>query len=93
MKLWKFIKLLRRNSIQLLKFSFWLVNQLLLFQKSNIDIIDMQMLNLSLMLKLFFPQMVVKVILKTKILMINQLHFKKVCSYQAKKSISWTKPS
>ena len=52
MKLWKNVTLLLRNTVHIAKFSLWLLNQLLLFSKRNIDILHLQIFNLFLMLKL-----------------------------------------
>ena len=72
------------NTIGIPNFSFWLVNQLLLFRKNNIATMQTKILNLFPRLKLPLLQKFMKTILKPKMLMLNQLNCKK-CSTSSNK--------
>ena len=76
-ELWKKLKLLHRNIILILTFCLWLLNQMLLSRKSNIDIMPIQIHNLFDKLNLPTLQMFMKRFLKLNVLMLNQLKFRK----------------
>ena len=86
-KLWKHITLLLRDTNHIKKVFFWLLNQLLIFEKINIIIMQIQFPNLLFMLKLPPLQKFSKIV-KLKPSTINKLNLK-TCLISSNEVTNW----